>query len=82
MWCNNFNFRFDTVENQNIVNLSSYRSKSYANVVLGDSKVIFLREGGVQIFVYISIVYCLYMALQNRKKSSNFLVFHHLVDFC
>ena len=33
------------VEKLSIIDLSSYRSKSYASVVLSDSKVTFLGEG-------------------------------------
>ena len=42
---NFLNFRFDMVEKQNIINFSSYRSKSYTYVVVGDFEVTFLREG-------------------------------------
>ena len=47
---NFLNFRFDMVEKQNIVNLSSYRSKSYASVVLSYSEVNFLGEGEDAVF--------------------------------
>ena len=33
------------VKKQSIINLSRCRSKGYASVFFGDSKVIFLREG-------------------------------------
>ena len=35
----------DTIEKLSTINLSSYRSKCYASVVLRDSKVAFLEEG-------------------------------------
>ena len=38
-------FRFDTIEKQSIIYLSSQRSKNHASVILGDSVVTFLREG-------------------------------------
>ena len=60
-----------------IINLSSYSSKSYASVVLSDSKVAFLQEGSMQAFVYFYIVFCLYIALYNpRSILLNFFVFH------
>ena len=37
-------FRLDMNENQGIINFSSYNSKSYASVVLRDSKVVLLKE--------------------------------------
>ena len=40
---NFLNFRSDTIENQGIINLSSYRSKSYASVELSYSKVTLCR---------------------------------------
>ena len=40
----------DTIEKQNIVDLSSYSSKSYASVVLSDSKVTFLEERDDEVF--------------------------------
>ena len=80
IFLNNFlNFRFDTVEKQSIIYLISNRIKNYASIVLGDSEIILVggREGRMQPFVQLSIVFCLYAALQNRRsKSSNFIIFH------
>ena len=53
---NFLNFRFDTVEKQSILNLSNYKSKGYASVVLGDSEVTFLREGRMQPFVHLYFI--------------------------
>ena len=47
---NFLNFRFDIVEKQSIIYLSSYRSMYYASVVLGDSEVPFLKEGEDTVF--------------------------------
>ena len=44
------NSRFDTIAKQSIINLSRYRSKCYASVVLCDSEVTFLREGEDAVF--------------------------------
>ena len=41
---NFLDFRFDTVEKESIINLNSYRSKSYATVVLNDSEINFFEE--------------------------------------
>ena len=59
---NFFNFRFDALEKQNIINLSRYRSKSYTSVVLGGSEVTFLRKRGDEAFC--PSLYCI--LLQNR----------------
>ena len=42
---NFLNFWFNAIEKQSIIDLSRYGSKSYASVVLGVSKVTFLRNG-------------------------------------
>ena len=42
---NFLNFWFDVIEKPSIINLSHYGTKSYALVVLGNSKVTFLGEG-------------------------------------
>ena len=45
IFCKNFiNLWFDTIEKLSIINLISYRCKSYASVVLGDFKATFVRE--------------------------------------
>ena len=41
---NILNFRFDTIEMRNIINLNSYRSNSLAFVVLSNSAVTFIIE--------------------------------------
>ena len=42
---NLFDFGLDTIEKQGIIDFSSYRSKSYASVVLSDSGIAFFGEG-------------------------------------
>ena len=44
---NFLDFRFESVEKQSIINLSSYSSRSYASVVLCYSPVTYLGEGRV-----------------------------------
>ena len=41
---NFLNFRLHTVEKQNIINLSSYNSKSQASVILSDFELDFVKE--------------------------------------
>ena len=62
-----------------IINPSHNRSKCYAPVVLGYSKATFLRKWEDAAFCpSLSIVFCLYMTLQNRRReSSDFFVFHN-----
>ena len=62
---NFFNFRFDTVEKQSLINLNTDRSKSSASAVLRDFAVRFLREEDTAFCPF--IVFCLYTALQNRR---------------
>ena len=75
---NFLNFWFNTVELQSIINLSRHGSKGYATVeVLAIPMAPFLGKGWMQLFVHLSIVLWLYMALRYwSSKSSNFLVFH------
>ena len=54
---NFLNFRSDMMEKQGIINLSSYSIKSYASVVLSDSRVTFLGERSMQPFIHFSFVY-------------------------
>ena len=42
---NFLDFRFNRVEKQSIINLSSFSSKSYVSLVIGDSEIIFVGEG-------------------------------------
>ena len=54
-------FRFNAVEQQSIVNLSHYGSKGYALVVLGNSKVTFLKEKkDVALFPFVYCVLVIY----------------------
>ena len=74
---NFLNLRFNAIEKQSIINLSCYRSKSFASVVLGDSMVTFLREGEDAILC--PSLYCvlvIYGIAKRSSKSSNFLIFH------
>ena len=57
---NCLNFRFDTVLKRSIKNFRSYKSKSYASVVLCDSEVIFLGKGRMQPFFNFFIVFFIY----------------------
>ena len=52
---NFLNFGMDSTEKQGIINLSRYRSKNYAYVVLTDSEATFLEEGKdetIRIFLF------------------------------
>ena len=72
-------FRFDTIEKYDIINLSSYSSKSYASEFLVIPKLPSLGKRRIQSFVLFSIVLYLYTALHDRRSmSSNFLVFRML----
>ena len=66
---NFLNFRFDTVEKLSIINLSSYRSKSYASVVLGDSEVTFLRKEEDAAFS--PSFYCIFFYIQHCKMKES-----------
>ena len=54
---NLLNFKFNTVKKQSIINLCSYRSKSYTYKIVDDSKITFLRKGEDAVF-YPSL-YCI-----------------------
>ena len=70
---NFLDFGLDTIKKQCIINLSSYSSKSYAFVVLGDSEVTFLEEGMDAIFhPFLNWVLCIDCIW---RSMSNFLVF-------
>ena len=69
---NFLNFWFDTVEKQSIINLSSYRNKSYASVVLSDSKMTFLRKEDAS---FRPLLYWI-LYINWRSQSSNFCVYH------
>ena len=75
---NIFDFRFDAIAKQSIINLSRYRSKNYVYVVLGDSEITCLRKEEDEAFC--SYLYCILFINNSCKievsKSSNFLVFH------
>ena len=59
IFCKNFlDFGLDTVEKHG--NLSCDNSKSYASTVLHDSKAVFLGEGKVTIFRFISLLCFVY----------------------
>ena len=47
---NFLNFRSDMIEKRGIINVSSYRSKSYTSVVLCNSGVVCFREGRYRAF--------------------------------
>ena len=65
---NFLNFRFDTIEKESIINLSFYRSKSYAFVVLCDSELSLLREENDAAFC--PFLYCILIiySIANSKK--------------
>ena len=74
---NFLNFWVASVELQNIINLSCYRSNGFALVVLNNSMLTFLGKREDAAFIHLSIVFWLYTALQyQNRKSSNFLIFH------
>ena len=73
---NFLNFWFGASKKQMIINLSYYRSKSYAPVVFCDPEVTFLMEGEDTAFCP-SVMIWLYTVLQNRSnKTWKFLVFY------
>ena len=57
---NFLHFSCDTFKKESIINLGSYRSKSYASVVLIDCKATFLREEGGYNLFSISLLYFVY----------------------
>ena len=61
------NFRLDMIEKLNIINLSSYSSKSYASLVLSNSEVTFLGKGRMQLFIYFILVFCLNTLSHNQR---------------
>ena len=72
-----FNFSFHTNEKQSIINLSIYRSVSFASVVLRDSEVNFLSERKDAAFC--PFLYCILFICsigKSSSRSSNLLVFH------
>ena len=74
---NYFNFGFNTVELQSIVNLGPYLSKGYAPVVLDNSKVTCL--GGRKDVALCPSIYCvlfIYGVAVSESWSSNFFFFH------
>ena len=64
------------VEKLSIVHLSCYGSKGYTKVLLGNSKIAFLGESGVQPFVHRAMMFWLYTTLQYwNQRLWNSLVF-------
>ena len=57
-------FRLDTAQKQDIINLSSYGRMSYASVVLSGSKVAIHGKGKMQPFVHFFIEFWLYCMIE------------------
>ena len=64
-------------ENQSIINLINYCSRSYISVAFSNFLYALLQEVASAAFVHLSIMFLLYTALHDqRSKSSHFFVFH------
>ena len=55
------NFRSNAIVKQSIIDLSHYRSKIYASVILVDSEIAFVRKRWIQPFSFITLWWSIYI---------------------